>query len=72
MVLYLTPLVFFFGYGPTFWRDEHLAVDLLTIKLPVRPRAVTEFVPAGVGLMIFGLLVWGLGKRPGPAFAMTR
>ncbi|MDD9739787.1 TRAP transporter small permease [Marinovum sp. SP66] len=58
VVLYLTPLVFFFGFGPTFWRDEHLAVDLLTVKLPVRPRALTEFVSAAIGTFIFGLLTW--------------
>lgn len=68
VVLYLTPLVFFFGFGPTFWRDEHLAVDLITVKLPVRPRALSEFVAAAIGIFIFGLLTWVSWDRAWTSF----
>jgi TRAP-type C4-dicarboxylate transport system permease small subunit len=58
VVLYLTPAVFFFGFGPTFLRDEHLAVDILTNPMPPRIKAVSAALSAGIGLWIFSLLIW--------------
>ena len=69
VVLYLTPALFFFGVGPTYWRDEHLAVDLLVLKLPARPRALTDIAGALIGLFIFVLLVWVSWDRAWSSFA---
>lgn len=69
VVLYLTPALFFFGVGPTYWRDEHLAVDLLVLKLPIRPRALTDMVGALIGVFIFVLLVWVSWDRAWSSFA---
>jgi len=56
--LYLTPAVFFFGVGPTYARNEHLAVDILTLRLPPRLRAMSDMLAAAIGLAVFTLLVW--------------
>ncbi|WP_306153181.1 TRAP transporter small permease [Roseovarius sp. MMSF_3281] len=69
VVLYLTPALFFFGVGPTYWHDEHLAVDLLVLKLPARPRALTDIAGALIGLFIFVLLVWVSWDRAWSSFA---
>ncbi|MFM9269662.1 TRAP transporter small permease subunit [Halomonas elongata] len=69
VVLYLTPALFFFGVGPTYWRDEHLAVDLLVLKLPIRSRALTNLVGAMIGVFIFVLLVWVSWDRAWASFA---
>ncbi|WP_435988285.1 TRAP transporter small permease subunit [Sulfitobacter sp. SH24] len=68
VVLYLTPALFFFGVGPTYWRDEHLAVDLLVLRLSVRKRAVTDAVSATIGLFIFSLLIWVSWDRAWTSF----
>jgi TRAP-type C4-dicarboxylate transport system permease small subunit len=69
VILYLTPALFFFGVGPTYWRDEHLAVDLLVLKLPIRLRALTDLVGAIIGVFIFVLLVWVSWDRAWLSFA---
>ncbi|ALM50977.1 TRAP transporter small permease subunit [Halomonas huangheensis] len=69
VALYLTPALFFFGVGPTYWRDEHLAVDLLVLKLPIRSRALTDLVGAMIGVFIFVLLVWVSWDRAWASFS---
>lgn len=69
VVLYLTPALFFFGVGPTYWRDEHLAVDLLVLRLSVRTRALTDMLGALIGVLIFVLLVWVSWDRAWASFA---
>lgn len=69
VVLYLTPALFFFGVGPTYWRDEHLAVDLLVLKLSIRSRALTDVLGAMIGIVIFVLLVWVSWDRAWTSFA---
>lgn len=69
VVLYLTPAVFFFGFGPTYWRAEHLSVDLLTLNLPHRLRELTDVVSSAIGLWVFGLLTWVAWERAAKSFA---
>lgn len=69
VVLYLTPAVFFFGFGPTYWRAEHLSVDLLTLNLPYRLRELTDVVSSAIGLWVFGLLTWVAWERAAKSFA---
>ncbi len=69
VVLYLTPAVFFFGFGPTYWRDEHLSVDLLTVRLPRRSRALTHVLSSLIGLWIFVLLTWVSWERAWKSFS---
>ncbi|MBQ0832294.1 TRAP transporter small permease [Marinobacter sp.] len=69
VILYLTPALFFFGVGPTYWRDEHLAVDLLVLQLPARSRAMTDMVGAMIGVFIFVLLIWMSWDRAWISFA---
>lgn len=69
VVLYLTPALFFFGVGPTYWRDEHLAVDLVVLRLPVRARALTDMLGALIGTIVFTLLVWVSWDRAWASFA---
>lgn len=57
VVLYLTPALFFFGFGPTYWRNEHLAVDLLIHNASMRIRAASAAISAGIGVFIFTLLL---------------
>lgn len=69
VVLYLTPAVFFFGFGPTYWRNEHLAVDILMVSMPARLQSVSQLVSALIGLWIFGLLFWVSWERAWQSFA---
>lgn len=61
--LYLTPLVFFLGVGPTYHHDEHLAVDLLTARMSARARVWSGIAGAVMGLVMFALLTWVAGAR---------
>ncbi|RKE79310.1 TRAP transporter small permease [Rhizobium sp. AG855] len=67
--LYLTPALFFFGFGATLWRREHLAIDLLTGTLPTRLQKLLELFAAVIGLFVFGLLAWASAVRTANSFA---
>ena len=58
VVLYLTPIVFFMGFGPTLYRDEHLAVDVVSRKLPKPLRTLSRVLGALIGLSVFVPLLW--------------
>ncbi len=70
VVLYLTPAIFFFGFGPTYLRDEHLAVDILTNPMPPRIKAVSAALSAGIGVWIFSLLIWVSWARAYTSFML--
>lgn len=63
VTLYLTPTVFFFGVGPTWWRNEHLAVDLLVYRAPPKIKALSASIGSGIGLWIFALLAESSWQR---------
>ncbi len=69
VVLYLTPALFFFGFGPTHWRREHLAVDILTTRLPPRGQALSDLLTNAIGLFVFGILLFVSWERFAKSFA---
>lgn len=68
VVLYLTPALFFLGFGPTYWRGEHLSVDILTTKMPLRGRAASRALSDVIGLGLFALLTWVAFERAATSF----
>lgn len=58
----LMGLVIFLGVGLTTHDTRHITVDIVTMKLPVRPRALLEIGVTIVGIAILFLMVWQMWK----------
>lgn len=57
----LLGLVVFAGLPIVTWRREHVTVDLLTMRLPDRPRGLLARVAGVATALVLALLAWRLG-----------
>jgi len=58
----LLGLVVFAGLPIVTWRGEHVTVDLLTSRLPARPRITLARLTAAVTALVLAVLAWRLGS----------
>jgi TRAP-type C4-dicarboxylate transport system permease small subunit len=54
----LMGMVIWLGVGLTTHDTRHITVDVVTMRLPVRLRAVLEILVSAVGFVILVLMVW--------------
>lgn len=56
------------GLPYTFWIGGHIAADLLTERLPPRPRRLLEIMAATASAAMLGILAWAAGGRAATAW----
>ena len=62
MVELISAVILSMGIGYLTFVRGHVAVDVLTMRLRPRPRAITEVVTSAIALGITVLLTWGMVK----------
>lgn len=56
---YLFIWVIFIGAALAHWRDEHIAVEFFTVKLPLAARLGVNLLKELIILFVLGVMLWG-------------
>jgi TRAP-type transport system small permease protein len=56
---YLFIWTIFLGAGLAHWRDEHIAVEFFTVKLPTAGRVITSVIKELIILFVLGIMLLG-------------